>query len=107
MSAPHALPQVRHWKTDIWLEKYNNIRNLIYFHTSSQKSENLHFDRILLSKAYKDLDEKVLKSFMTLNNDAKIEEKLSLSSINDMRDLVNFYPTTQKSENFTSMDYKP
>ena len=28
----------------------------------SRKSENLHFDRILLSKAYKDLDEKVQKT---------------------------------------------
>ena len=26
------------------------------------KSENLHFDQILLSKAYKDLDEKVQKT---------------------------------------------
>ena len=31
----------------------NNIRNLINFHTSSQKSENLHFDGVLLFKAYK------------------------------------------------------
>ena len=38
------------------------IRNLVNFHDSSRKSENLLFDRILLSKAYKDLDEKVQKS---------------------------------------------
>ena len=37
----------------------NNIRNLVNFHASSQKSENLHFDGLLLSKAYKGLDEKV------------------------------------------------
>ena len=40
----------------------NNIRNLVNFHASSRKSENLHFDWILLSKAYKDLDEKLQKS---------------------------------------------
>ena len=40
----------------------NNIRNLVNFHASSQKSENLHFDRILLSKVYNDLDEKIQKS---------------------------------------------
>ena len=41
----------------------NDIRNLVNFHASSRKSENLHFDRILLPKAYKDLDEKVQKSY--------------------------------------------
>ena len=40
----------------------NNIRTLVNFHASSLKSENLHFDWILLSKAYKDLDEKIQKS---------------------------------------------
>ena len=43
----------------------NDIRNLVNFHASSRKSENLHFDRILLSKAYKDLDEKVQKSYVS------------------------------------------
>ena len=41
----------------------NDIRNLVNFHASSRKSENLHFDWILLPKAYKDLDEKVQKSY--------------------------------------------
>ena len=40
----------------------NDIRNLVNFHASSQKSGNLNFDGLLLSKAYKGLDEKVLKS---------------------------------------------
>ena len=42
---------------------------------------------------------------MTLKSDAKFEEKLTLGSKNDMRNLVNFHPTTQKSRNFTSMGY--
>ena len=43
----------------------NDIRNLINFHTSSRKSENLHFDGLVLSKAYKVLDEKVQKSYIS------------------------------------------
>ena len=43
----------------------NDIRNLVNFHTSSQKSENFHFDRILASKGYKVLDQKVQKSYVS------------------------------------------
>ena len=43
----------------------NVIRNFVNSHASSQKSENLHFDWILLSEAYKDLDEKVQKSYVS------------------------------------------
>ena len=31
----------------------NDIRNLVNFHASSHKSENLHFDELVLSKAFK------------------------------------------------------
>ena len=37
----------------------NDIRNLVNFHASSLKSENLHFNGLIFSKAYKVLDEKV------------------------------------------------
>ena len=43
----------------------NDIRNLIDFHVSSRKSENLHFDKVLLSKAYTVLDEKAQKSYVS------------------------------------------
>ena len=43
----------------------NDIRNLINFHVSSRKSENLHFDWIFLSKAYNDLDEKIQKIYVS------------------------------------------
>ena len=43
----------------------NDIRNLVNFHASSQKSENLHFHGFLLSKAYKVSDEKVQKSYVS------------------------------------------
>ena len=45
----------------------NNVSNLVNFHGSSQKSENLHFDPIVLSKAYKYLDEKIQKSYVSLH----------------------------------------
>ena len=43
----------------------NDVRNLVNFHASCRKSGNLHFDGLLLSKAYKDLDEKVQKSYVS------------------------------------------
>ena len=43
----------------------NDIRNLVNFHASRQKSENLHFDWILLPKAYKDLDDKIQNSYVS------------------------------------------
>ena len=39
-------------------------------------------------------------SLMTLKSDAKFEEKLTLVSENDMRNLVNFNANSGKSENF-------
>ena len=51
------------WKLTCGLK--NDIRNLVNFHASSPKSGNLHFDWILLSKAYKDLDEKVQKGYVS------------------------------------------
>ena len=40
----------------------NDIRNLVNFYANIRKSEDLHFDRMLLSKAYEYLDEKSQKS---------------------------------------------
>ena len=42
---------------------------------------------------------------MTLKSDAKFKEKLTCGFKYDitMRNLVRFHPTTQKSENFTSI----
>ena len=42
----------------------NDIKNLVNFHASSRKSENLHFDGLFLFRAYKVLDEKVQKSYV-------------------------------------------
>ena len=40
---------------------------------------------------------------MTLACDGKFKEKLTYGFKYDMRNFVNFHPTTQKSKNFTSM----
>ena len=37
---------------------------------------------------------------MTLESDAKFEEKLTCDLENDMRNLANFHQSTQKSENW-------
>ena len=42
---------------------------------------------------------------MTTKSDANLEQKLTLCSKNDKKNLVNFHPTTQKSKNFSSMGY--
>ena len=39
----------------------NDRRNLVNFHESSRRSENLNFNGLILPKAYKVLDEKVQK----------------------------------------------
>ena len=69
------------FKGKLTLGLKNNIRNLVNFHASSRKSENLHFDGLLLSKAYKVLDEKVQNRYV-------------------LRNLVNFNASSGKSENF-------
>ena len=43
----------------------NYIHNLIRFHASSRKSQNLHFDGLLFSKVWKDLAGKVQKSYVS------------------------------------------
>ena len=42
----------------------NNMTNLVNFNVSSGKSENLHFDMLLLSIAYKVSGKKVQKSYL-------------------------------------------
>ena len=42
----------------------NDIRNLVSFHASSRKSENLNFNWLILSKTYKVLHKKVQKSYV-------------------------------------------
>ena len=50
-------------KIDWWFEKWP--KQLINFYASSRKSENMDFDRFILSKAYKVSDEKVQKCYVS------------------------------------------
>ena len=43
----------------------NDIRKLVNFYMTSRKSENLHSGGLILSKAYKVLDETVKKSYVS------------------------------------------
>ena len=43
----------------------NNMTNLVNFNTSNGKSQNLHFDMLLLSTAYKVSAKKVQKSSLS------------------------------------------
>ena len=43
----------------------NDIKNLVNFHASSRRSENLHFHGLVLSKAYKGPDQQVQKSYVS------------------------------------------
>ena len=69
---------------------------------SSQKSEILHFNGLLFSKSCTVSAEKSTEEFLvTLKKDEKFKEKLTRSFKHDIRNFVNFHPTTQKSENST------
>ena len=60
-----ALKGVAKFKGKLTCGLKNDIRNLVNLYASSQKSENLHLDQILLSKTYKYLDEKVQKRYVS------------------------------------------
>ena len=84
----------------------NNIRNLINFHASSRKWKFALWSDPFVQSIYrfrwKNTEE---LCFMTLKSDAKFEEKLTLGSKSEMKNLVNFYPTSQMHENFISIGY--
>ena len=47
------------------LSSKNDMKNLVSFNVSSGKSENLHFDVLLLSIAYKVSAKKVKKNYIS------------------------------------------
>ena len=75
----------------------NDMTNLVNFNASSGKSENLHFDVLLLSIVQLKSAEEM--SLMTLKSDPNFEEKLTFCLKNDMRNLMNFNSSSGKSEN--------
>ena len=79
----------------------NDMKNLVNFHTSSQKSEMFYFDGLLNYQKYTGLQlKRMVELFvMILKNDAKLEGKMNCGFKTDMKNLVNFHPSTQNSEN--------
>ena len=69
----------------------SKIKNLL---KNSRKSANLHFDWLCLFKACKDLDEEIQNSYISLYL------RVSLGSISDIRNLVQFKTNSGKSVNF-------
>ena len=81
-----------------------DMTNLVNFDASSGKSENLHFDVLLLSVAYifsYTFSEKSLEelSVITLRCDSNFGEKLTFCLKND-RNFMNFNSSSGKPENF-------
>ena len=74
-------------------EEFNN------FDLSTQNLNNLDFNGLLLTKYIQCLSLASTEELclMTLNIDAKFEGKLTYSSKNNRRNLVNFYQSTFKS----------
>ena len=67
----------------------NDVRNLVNFNASCGKSQNLHFDVLLL------FEPKKYRGGMCHKNDAKFEEELTCALKNDMRNLASFNESTK------------
>ena len=52
------------WRKTVAVDLKNEMTNLVNFNASSDKSENLHFDGLLLSIVYKVSAKKVQKSYL-------------------------------------------
>ena len=85
-----------HWKviqnlSENWLVGWKMTRNSVNFHANCWKSENLQFMDSFCRKDIKFYMKSREKLFlMTLESDAKCEEKLALVFKIDMTNLVNF-----------------
>ena len=73
-----------------------DMRNLTHFDPSTRKSQNLHFNGLLLNKVYNVLAKKSIGEFclMVLNIDATFEGKLTCVFKNDKRNLANFHQSS-------------
>ena len=75
----------------------NDKRNLVNFKGSSWISKNLHFDRFLLSIAYKVSARKVQKSYLSWYwRVVQTSRKTGFFKKNSMRNLVNFIASIGK-----------
>ena len=85
----------------------NDVRNLVNFAASSGKSENLHFDVLVLPKVYYVSAKKSTEELcvIILKNDAKFEEELTCALKNDMKNLANFDSTLESPKILLSKVY--
>ena len=60
-----ALKSDAKFEEKLSLSSKNDLRNLVNFNASSGKSENLHFDVLLFSIAYKVSTKKVHKNYLS------------------------------------------
>ena len=60
-----ALKSDANFEEKLTLGSKNDMRNLVSLYASSGKSENLHFDVLLLSIAYKVSAKKVQKEYLS------------------------------------------
>ena len=60
-----TLKKVPNFEEELTFCLKNDMRNLVSFNASNRKSVNLDFVGLLLSKTYKDSDEKVQKSYVS------------------------------------------
>ena len=83
----------------------NNMRNLVNFNASSDKSDNLYFDVLIFSKVYYFESKKSTEDLcvITLKNDPNFEEKLTFCLKNDMRYLVNLTRAVESLKIWTSI----
>ena len=98
----HQIPYVIFGtKSQLTLGSKNNTRNLVNFNPSSSKSENFHFDVLLLSIACKVSAKKGQKNYLSWHwkKIQNFEEKLTLYFKSGMRNLVNFNLSSGESEN--------
>ena len=86
-------------KTGSWFQKWHDV-NLVNFNASSIRSENLHFDVLLFSIVFKVSAKKSAEelSLMILEKDPNFV-KNSFCLKNDMRNLMSFNWSSEKSEN--------
>ena len=101
-----SLEHSKVWKIVNWWAIFvthgtkNDIQNLVNFHAISQKSENLHFDELLLSQAYKISD--VSWHWWVMQSSKK--NWLLVLKIN-IRNLVDFDTSSGKSKICTLISY--
>ena len=84
--------------TDLCFEKWHE--EFCKFWTKTQKSQNIHFNGLLLTKVYNVWAKTEELCVIALKCDVIFKEKLIGGLKNDIRDLVNFHASSRKFENF-------